>query len=155
MFDDIGGKIQGLAKVICWIGIIASVITGIAMITSATNRYYTNQGLLWTGIAVMILGSLLSWVGSFTLYGFGELVENSSVIRYELQSRKSSPSSVGESAPRVMARPYVPKDPYAAAAEDAAKRKGADGGHSWTCPYCFAKNPVDNLKCSSCGSPRG
>ena len=30
MFDNIGGKIKKLAKIICWIGIILSVITGIA-----------------------------------------------------------------------------------------------------------------------------
>ena len=29
MFENIGGKIKGLAKVVCWIGIILSVITGI------------------------------------------------------------------------------------------------------------------------------
>ncbi|MFR5010221.1 MAG: SHOCT domain-containing protein [Acutalibacteraceae bacterium] len=32
------------------------------------------------GLAVIIIGSLLSWVSSFVLYGFGELVVNSAII---------------------------------------------------------------------------
>lgn len=31
MFDNIGGKIKTLAKVICWIEIIASTATGIVL----------------------------------------------------------------------------------------------------------------------------
>ena len=155
MFDNIGGKIQGLAKVICWIGIIASVIAGIVMIYDATSRYYTDTELVWLGIAVAIVGSLLSWVGSFVLYGFGELVENSDEIVYELQKKQSGSVTIEGSAPRVMARPYIGKDPYAAAAEAAEKRPGSDGGKTWTCPYCFSKNPTDSMKCKSCGSPKG
>ena len=136
MFDDIGGKIQGLAKVICWIGIIICIIIGIVLISD------DEAGI---GFAVIIVGSLLSWVSSFTLYGFGELVENSSVIRYELQSKKNtSPASTN-----------MGKDPYAAAAEAAEKRSGSDGGKTWTCPYCFAKNPTGSERCKNSGSPKG
>lgn len=67
MFDAIGAKIKGLTKLICWVGIIASVISGGAMLS---NRYTATIGII-----VMILGSLLSWVGSFLLYGFGELID--------------------------------------------------------------------------------
>ena len=33
-----------------------------------------------SGILTAILGALLSWVGSFTMVGFGKLVENSEII---------------------------------------------------------------------------
>jgi len=33
MFDNIGSKIKGLARVITWIGIVASVIAGIAQMS--------------------------------------------------------------------------------------------------------------------------
>ena len=36
-----------------------------------------------SGLLTIVLGALLSWVGSFVLYGFGEIVENSD-IRTEL-----------------------------------------------------------------------
>ena len=77
MFDNIGSKIKTLAKVVCWIGIIGSVIAGIAMIATMGS-----VGVL-SGLLTIVLGALLSWVGSFVLYGFGEMVENSD-IRTEL-----------------------------------------------------------------------
>ena len=73
MFDNIGGKIKTLAKVVCWIGIIACIITGIVLMA-------TNDDLVLVGILTAVVGSLLSWVGSFILYGFGQLVENSDII---------------------------------------------------------------------------
>jgi len=71
MFDNIGGKIKGLAVVICILGIAASVLGGIALI-SANSRYNPTATAGWI---VLIAGSLGSWIGSFTLYGFGELIE--------------------------------------------------------------------------------
>ncbi len=88
MFSNIGGKIKKLAKVLCWIGIIISVISGIAIIASGgrSGGSYVYGGssvsinggaAVIAGILFIVLGSLLSWVGSFVLYGFGQLVENS------------------------------------------------------------------------------
>ena len=73
MFDNIGGKIKTLAKVVCWIGIIACIITGIVLMA-------TDEELVLAGILTAAGGSLLSWVSSFVLYGFGQLVENSDII---------------------------------------------------------------------------
>ena len=89
MFTNIGGKIKGLAKVVCWIGIILSFIMGVIMMAT--------QGELGvaTGLITMIIGALASWVGSFVLYGFGELVENSD-IRTELAVKKSMESESKE-----------------------------------------------------------
>lgn len=75
MFKNIGGKIKGLAKVICIVGIAISVVAGISMIGSGYNGAMVGMGL-----AVMIVGSLVSWIGSFFAYGFGELIENTTVI---------------------------------------------------------------------------
>lgn len=84
MFKNIGGKIKGLAKFICWVGIIVSIIIGVAMIAGANQsnglNTYTNNSMIVGGILVIVFGILASWVGSFTLYGFGELVDNSSKL---------------------------------------------------------------------------
>lgn len=89
MFRNIGRKIKSLAKVLCWIGIIVFTIVGIlTIIIAVQDPYYgynyifgysTTAGVVF-GILIIVLGSLLSWVGSFVLYGFGELVENSKHI---------------------------------------------------------------------------
>ena len=76
MFDNIGGKIKTLAKVVCWIGIIACIITGIVQMA-------TDEDLVLAGILTAVVGSLLSWVSSFVLYGFGQLVENSDEIVFQ------------------------------------------------------------------------
>lgn len=65
MFDNICGKIKTMAQVICVLGIIGSVIGGIVLIS---------VDMVIVGIIVLIGGSLLSWLGSFGLYGFGQLI---------------------------------------------------------------------------------
>ena len=74
MFDEIGRKIKILAKCITIIGIIIFVIYGIII--------FANYRLL--GLAIMLGGSLLSWISSFMLYGFGHLIENTEIlVNYE------------------------------------------------------------------------
>jgi len=73
MFDNIGGKIKAVAKVICWIGIIASIIIGFIMLVQ-------DEDTAFAGLLTMVLGSLGSWIGSFITYGFGQLVENSDIL---------------------------------------------------------------------------
>ena len=69
------GKIKDLQRVICIVEIAISVVAGIGMIGSGYNNAMVGMGL-----AVMIVGSLVSWIGSFFAYGFGELIENTTVI---------------------------------------------------------------------------
>ena len=92
MFNNIGGKIKGLAKVLCWVGIIVSVLVGILLIASPSGGSgysgFTDSATIVLGILTIIVGSISSWVGSFVLYGFGELVENSSAIKNELQHKE-------------------------------------------------------------------
>lgn len=71
MFSNIGGKIKSLAVCACTCGIVFSIIYGIYIMTTLRNSHAL------TGLLIIIFGSLLSWIGSFVLYGFGQLVENS------------------------------------------------------------------------------
>lgn len=81
MFENIGSKIKNLSKFICCIEIIACIVVGIVMAA-------TNENLIFAGILVAVIGALLSWVGAFILYGFGQLIENSDIIAEE--SRRSN-----------------------------------------------------------------
>ncbi len=69
MFNNIGGKIKTSALILSWIGIIASIIIGFFLMA-------TDEDLILYGFIVAVLGTLVSWVSSFTLYGFGQLIEN-------------------------------------------------------------------------------
>lgn len=75
-YNNIGGKIQGLAKIIFIIGAIFSVIGGIGMIGAFDGEAL---GFL-TAIVVIIVGAIGSWIGSWMLYGFGELIVKTTEI---------------------------------------------------------------------------
>lgn len=79
MFNNIGGKIKALASLFTWIGIIISLVIGLLFIFADSNGVVI-------GILIIVIGSLLSWISSWLLYGFGDLIENSSII-----ARKLSP----------------------------------------------------------------
>ena len=70
MFRNIGKKIKILAVVCTIIGIIASVIVGVILLS---------QGIMM-GLAVIVGGIIVFWIGSWYTYAFGELVDNSAII---------------------------------------------------------------------------
>lgn len=73
MFNNIGGRIKSLAKAICWIGIIGCVVTGIVLMI-------IDDDYVLIGILIAVFGSAASWIGTFFMYGFGQLIENSDII---------------------------------------------------------------------------
>lgn len=75
MFDNIGRKIKTYAIINSVISIIISLIVAIVLIVIGAD--YENGALIAVGIAVGIWGMLNSWIGSFILIGYGQLVQNS------------------------------------------------------------------------------
>ena len=101
MFGNVGGSIKKIARVLCWIGIVASFIGGIvsgfmisarmwgirsnSFVTSGASRDTSGAsfGTILLSILLCILatalytlvGGFLSWLASLMTYGFGELVE--------------------------------------------------------------------------------
>ena len=72
---------------------IASFVAGISvvMIVSGMGVYAADTGAyLVVGILIFIVGSLLSWIGSFFTYGFGELVENSAKIAEKWKNNRKN-----------------------------------------------------------------
>ena len=112
MFQNIGRKIRILAMVLCWIGIIAFIIIAISMLSNASNlekelqeierssrrsSYYSTYttssissasvaSIRTTGWVLLIVGPLASWISSFVLYGFGELIEWTANIDSKIDS---------------------------------------------------------------------
>lgn len=76
MFDNIGGKIKGYAKIVCWLGILGSVFVGVVFSCSGSG----GAASFIAGILIAIIGSISSWIGSFLTYGFGQLIENSDIL---------------------------------------------------------------------------
>ena len=87
LFGNVGRKIRTVAVVFFCIGIFLSVLYGIVIgdIITDDGSYF---GSVVEGI-VMAVGSIFSWLGSLTLYGFGQLIENSDKL-VTLKQRESS-----------------------------------------------------------------
>ena len=78
MFGNIGSKIKGVAQVVCWAGIVISILVGIVTLLA-------DDDLALVGLLTAVLGSLGSWVGSLFLYGFGELIDKATEIAANTQ----------------------------------------------------------------------
>ena len=112
MWNDIGRKLQSLAKVLCWIGVIASAILTIVLLEMNNKSNPTTLSAILT----LVFGCLFSWVGSWAIYGLGlvtEYVENggSRSIRIKQGIRTSEGGVI------------------------------ATAGNDWICPMCKSRNP--------------
>jgi hypothetical protein len=91
MFDNIGRKIMMLAKIVCWIGIIGGAISGLVLLCISDG----DELFIWLGLALMFVSPLLSWIGSWFLYSWGELCDNVSDITYYESRRPVSATKGG------------------------------------------------------------
>lgn len=91
MFDDlysnIGRKIKILAKALAFIGTMLFIIFGFILISLKPTIL---------SIFCIIGGPVISWISSFTLYGFGVLVENSEKSTILKQKNKNDKVSVSK-----------------------------------------------------------
>ncbi|MBQ2774291.1 MAG: hypothetical protein IJF40_00170 [Clostridia bacterium] len=91
MFDNIGIKIKSAAKAFAWIGIIASSIAGFFVM-------FSNGDTPLPGILIIIIGCLGSWLSALTLYGFGQLIENSDILVEQGKIKQNDTYAVNNAA---------------------------------------------------------
>ena len=145
MFENIGGKIKALAKVICWIGIIASIIAAIS-VWAAGDRW---NPTFFPGLLILVAGCLGSWLGSFFTYGLGELIEstkqnaytNAQILKHLRKNGEGSKSSdsAPSPTPSYFDRPHTTSS-------------GTSSG--WRCKQCDTLNAATSLYCKDCGTSR-
>lgn len=75
MYNNIGGKIKGLAAGSMILGSAGFILVGTQIMSVSHNGEGTIPGML-----IMCGGIFVSWISSLALYGFGELVDNSGQI---------------------------------------------------------------------------
>ena len=152
MFSNIGNKIRVLAKVICIIGMVIAGITGLIIMiigfTMLGNRYTTGAGvgLIIGGLLYAALGAFLSWIGSFAIYGYGQLILSVQNIEKQFCATTTDNTftpvqpdvNVFTNAAPVQQTPVqqVPYQQVNAAAE---------------CPNCHYINSTDSKFCVKCG----
>ena len=87
MFANIGRKIKNFAKFSFGIGVLVSIIGAIYVIVSSLNGREPIVGIL-TGLLIAVGGVIVSWLQTFLLYGFGELVDSNQKILRNLEDRR-------------------------------------------------------------------
>lgn len=88
MFRNIGKKIKTLSQIYCWAGIIVFAIAGIVLL------FIEDMALV--GLLFLLVGPLLSWIGAWLMYSWGDLVDNVEIIKFRtcgLNSDGSLPSN--------------------------------------------------------------
>lgn len=148
MFENIGGKIKALAKVICWIGIVASIIAAIS-VWAAGDRW--NPTFL-PGLLILVAGCLGSWLGSFFTYGLGELIESTQQNAYtnaqileHLRKNGESGKSNSKSDPSPAPTPSYFSRPHTTSSST---------NSGWRCKQCDTLNAATSLYCKDCGTSR-
>ena len=91
MFDNIGTKIKKLALVTFWVGVVASAFFGLNLLIWSADR---SGGSWLICLFIVAFGCLISWIGCFALYGYGELIEKTAAI-YDNTRLSGSASAQG------------------------------------------------------------
>ena len=73
MFANIGSKIKKLAEILALLGMLLSIVGMMVLLIYEQ---------IVAGLLVWPFGCLFSWLGSFVLYGFGELIESTKRVEY-------------------------------------------------------------------------
>ena len=112
MFDYIGEKIKTLAMVCCGIGVCVYAIAGIILIFSGEVGY---------GVITLIFGPLISWIGCFFMYGFGELIDKVCDIHAVLTSLQSHDEN-NKSIEEIRAEVRASTEKYGAETRNSAQK---------------------------------
>lgn len=128
MFDNIGGKLKTVAKAVFVLGIIASVILAASLGKDKWGDFSFGSFLL-----ILISGCVVSYLSVMTLYGFGQLIENSDRQTVLLESLQKLQST--DAAPK----------------ETISARPSAIVANGWICKKCGTKNSNNSQFCRDCG----
>jgi len=150
MYENIGGKIKGLAKVLFILEAIVAFITGIYLIAEANNDSDT-----FFCVLLMFGGPIMAWISSWCLYGFGELVDKACSIESKLcpeETKPQNPTLYQEynSTPFQAPAPVQTSNNSDVNKSNAPVSAEMRNGEK-VCPKCGTAQRADRTVCWSCG----
>ena len=77
MFNNIGKKIKTLAYFVFLIGIIGSIVSSIILFAQS----HGDGAVILFGFLSLVIGPILSWVFSWFIYAWGDIVDNVQSIK--------------------------------------------------------------------------
>ena len=131
MYDNIGGKLKGLAIAVFIIEAIAAVIIGIDLAVGDQMLF---------GVLILILGPIVAWISTWLLYGFGEMYDMLCDIKQNTRpaTSKSQPHNQNESS----------KETTSSICDSNTTKKM----ELIACPACGRKQASTNKECWQCGA---
>ncbi|MDR3314542.1 MAG: hypothetical protein LBS96_08850 [Oscillospiraceae bacterium] len=167
MYNNIGGKIKGLAKII---GIGGAMLSGFALficlIVAAGSSRWGDMMVAIIVLLILIPGCI---VGSYPLYGFGELVEKVGRLAEKENPSQSDPAdpqrAPKESAPCSTKEPLSQQELLAAvfskeSVDQYVRETNAQAKYVpllqedvWFCA-CGAVNQQEDDECVNCALPK-
>lgn len=142
MFNNIGKKIKTLAEIITVLGILASIVTAIVIWTTVEYSFLI-------GLGILVFGCIFAWIGSFLLYGFGELIESTKRIEQTI-----CPQTPGASNKPANVSFYNADDLSYEIADPAPQQYSSTTANPtimWKCPKCHTPYMKDVKRCDVCG----
>ena len=124
IYENIGGKLKGLAKWACIIGSALYIVLGLIYIFLGLAS--GNVAWAFVGIFAGVLGPLVIWIGTWVTYAFGDLVEKSGDMVQAIQSLSrmlynQQKDSQQPATPKVESAPQTEEKPQVAPAVPAPK----------------------------------
>ena len=157
MFSNPVGMIKVFATIVLILGLLASLVLCISMSVGLNPDYGMAFGTFFVGVVA-------SFVTSVFLYGFGQLIEDTMLIRERLENPHYAAAKAAVGKPAAPAKPVVPAapaapKPAAPATQDKSAAPKSDvtfaqraGG--WNCAHCNFYNVSNPNKCIYCGKER-
>jgi len=142
MFDDIGQKIKTIAKIGCFAGMVIMAIYGLVFMFTVS---------FFGGLLIAVLGAAIVYASSFTLYGFGELVESAMVLR-DAQLKKQVEQTQASTSRR--SRQSRNQESSGYSLMQMATQRETQSSSGWRCQKCGKSNTSTALFCTDCGADR-
>ena len=129
MFDNIGVKIKRLAFILFIIEAATSILSGLIDIIVFKNMF---------SLLICIIGPFVAWLSSFLLYGFGELVDNSSKIKSDIEDQKKNQQIIIKELKKL----------------NGSNPNEYTDSKNWTCENCGTLNDKYASFCYICGNKK-
>ncbi len=145
MYKNIGGKLKGLARIFCTIGIIFSVLAAavLLLVGFASGEETVIIVCIIGGVIYAGIGSLMAWLSTITLYAFGQQVEMQEKSAVMLENIYHAMGSCCAPAPQ----PIIPPAPKFKMPKPELKPEPKP-----VCPNCGAPVAENSAFCTSCGN---
>ncbi len=129
MFDNVGVKIQTVAKIYAWFQITLYLALAIGMVILGCVFFSDFWYFIFFAPLLVLVGGVVAWLSVLLLYGFGKLIEDTSAIR---KGEKAAPKQAKPAVTKTVSA----KPPIIVPSKVAERATNSTDCISVACPEC-------------------